>query len=124
MRGPRSLMFVPANRADMLTKAPSYGADALIFDVEDSVPIAEKPKARGLAREFISRYRANGNIYVRVNALQTGMLQVDLDAIAIDGLVAIRYAGLPMGVYNREIYQERLGLTEAELKELQAAGII
>ena len=36
----------------------------------------------------------------------------------------IRYAGLPMGVYNREIYQERLGLTEAELKELQAAGII
>ncbi len=36
----------------------------------------------------------------------------------------IRYAGLPMGAYNREIYQERLGLTEAELKEFQAAGII
>ncbi len=29
-----------------------------------------------------------------------------------------------MGVYNREIYQERLGVAEAELKELQAAGII
>ncbi len=84
------MMYVPANRADMLTKAPSYGADALIFDIEDSVPIAEKPKARELAREFIGRYRANGNINVRVNALQTGMLQDDLDAIGIDGLVAIR----------------------------------
>jgi len=53
MSGPRSLMFVPANRADMLAKAPSYGADALVFDIEDSVSIAEKPKARELAREFI-----------------------------------------------------------------------
>jgi formyl-CoA transferase len=36
----------------------------------------------------------------------------------------IRYAGLPMGVHNKEIYQERLGLTEAEMKKLQAEGII
>jgi len=90
MSGPRSLMFVPANRADMLAKAPSYGADALIFDIEDSVPIAEKPKARGLAREFIEKYKASQILYVRVNALQTGMLQDDLDAIAVDGLVGIR----------------------------------
>ena len=43
MSGPRSLLFMPANRADMLAKAPSYGADALIFDLEDSVPLAENP---------------------------------------------------------------------------------
>jgi crotonobetainyl-CoA:carnitine CoA-transferase CaiB-like acyl-CoA transferase len=36
----------------------------------------------------------------------------------------IRYAGLPMGVYNKEIYQERLGLTEAEMKKLQDEGVI
>jgi crotonobetainyl-CoA:carnitine CoA-transferase CaiB-like acyl-CoA transferase len=36
----------------------------------------------------------------------------------------IRYAGLPMGVHNKEIYQERLGLTEAEIKKLQAEGVI
>ena len=92
MSGPRSLLFVPANRADMLTKAPSYGADALIFDLEDSVPVAEKPKARELAREFIERHKANNTLYARVNALQTGMLQDDIEAIAVDGLIGIKLA--------------------------------
>ncbi|OGA42717.1 MAG: acyl-CoA transferase [Betaproteobacteria bacterium RIFCSPLOWO2_12_FULL_62_13] len=36
----------------------------------------------------------------------------------------IRYAGLPMGVHNKEIYQERLGLTEAEMEKLKANGVI
>ena len=36
----------------------------------------------------------------------------------------IRYAGLPMGVHNEEIYRQRLGLSEAELRELRAAGVI
>ena len=36
----------------------------------------------------------------------------------------IRHAGLPMGVYNKEIYQGRVGLTEAEMKKLQAEGVI
>lgn len=90
MSGPRSLLIMPANRQDMLTKAPSYGADALIFDLEDSVPIAEKPKARTLAREFIGRHKAAAIIHVRVNALQTGLLQDDLDAIVVAGLAGIR----------------------------------
>jgi citrate lyase subunit beta / citryl-CoA lyase len=90
MSGPRSLLIMPANRADMLAKAPSYGADALIFDLEDSVPVAEKPKARALAREFIGQHKAENVIYVRVNALRTGMLEDDLEAIAADGLVGIR----------------------------------
>ena len=55
MRPLRSLLIMPANRADMLAKSPSYGADALVFDLEDSVPIAEKPKARVLAREYIEK---------------------------------------------------------------------
>ena len=36
----------------------------------------------------------------------------------------IRYAGLPMGVHNKEIYQERLGLTDAEMEKLKAEGVI
>jgi citrate lyase beta subunit len=36
MSGPRSLLFVPANRPDMLAKACSYGPDALLLDLEDS----------------------------------------------------------------------------------------
>jgi len=90
MSGPRSLLIMPANRADMLAKAPSYGADALVFDIEDSVPLAEKPKARELAREFIDKHKEGTTIYARVNALQTGMTEDDLEAIAIDGLTGIR----------------------------------
>jgi len=90
MSGPRSLLIMPANREDMLTKAPTYGADALIFDLEDSVPVAEKPKARTLAREFIGRHKAENRIYVRVNGLQTGLLEDDLEAIVVDGLAGIR----------------------------------
>ena len=90
MSGPRSLLIMPANREDMLTKAPSYGADALIFDLEDSVPIAEKPKARELARQFIGKYKGVNVIYVRVNGFQTGLIEDDLEAIAVDGLAGIR----------------------------------
>ena len=90
MSGPRSLLIMPANREDMLTKAPTYGADALIFDLEDSVPIAEKPKARELARQFIGKHKAENAIHVRVNALQTGMTEDDLEAVAVDGLVGVR----------------------------------
>ena len=91
MSGPRSLLTVPANRADMLAKAASYGADALILDLEDSVPVAEKDKARELARETISRLKAEHMLYVRVNALQTGMLPDDLDAIVVDGLAGVKH---------------------------------
>jgi citrate lyase subunit beta/citryl-CoA lyase len=90
MSGPRSLLIMPANREDMLTKAPTYGADALIFDLEDSVPVAEKTKARALARDFIGRHKADNRIYVRVNGLQTGLIEDDLDAIVVEGLAGIR----------------------------------
>ena len=36
----------------------------------------------------------------------------------------IRHAGLPMGAHNDEIYRQRLGLSDAELTELRAAGVI
>jgi len=90
MSGPRSIMTVPANRADMLAKAPSYGADALIFDLEDSVPVAEKPKARALAAEYIGKHKTATSVYVRVNSLETGMTAEDIDAIAIDGLTGVK----------------------------------
>lgn len=90
MHAPRSLLFVPANRADMLAKAHTYGADALILDLEDSVPVSEKARARELAHEYIAKHGTTSTLYVRVNALHTGMLEPDLDAVAIEGLAAIR----------------------------------
>ena len=44
----RSLLFVPGNRADMLAKAASLTPDAFVPDMEDSVPVEEKIKARNI----------------------------------------------------------------------------
>ncbi len=41
----RSVLFVPGNRPDWIDKAPQYGPDALILDLEDAVSIAEKAAA-------------------------------------------------------------------------------
>ena len=51
----RSLLFVPGIREDMLQKAGMMPADALVADMEDSVPPAEKERAR----ETIARLLPN-----------------------------------------------------------------
>ncbi|WP_066641581.1 HpcH/HpaI aldolase/citrate lyase family protein [Bordetella sp. H567] len=42
----RTMLMTPGNREDRLRKAAAYGADALVYDLEDSVPPAEKAHAR------------------------------------------------------------------------------
>jgi len=121
MSGPRSLLIMPANREDMLTKAPTYGADALIFDLEDSVPVAEKPKARALARDFIGRHKPENRIYVRVNGFETGLIEDDLDAIVVDGLAGIR---LPKAESAEAIRTVDRLLADAEAKRGLPVGAI
>jgi citrate lyase subunit beta/citryl-CoA lyase len=121
MSGPRSLLIMPANRADMLAKASTYGADALVFDLEDSVPVAEKPRARELAREYIGKHHVTCSIHVRVNALQTEMLKDDLEAVAVPGLTAIR---LPKAESAEAIRAVDAMLTEFEARRGLAPGSI
>lgn len=86
----RSTLFVPGNRAEWIDKAPKYGADALILDLEDAVPVAEKKEARSIVRAGIERLRARGvPVVVRINALNTGLTGEDIEAVVIPGLVAI-----------------------------------
>ena len=78
----RSVMFVPGNREDMMRKAPQYGADALILDLEDSVPEAEKTEARGLVKKMVEELGASGQtLFVRVNRLETGLTGFDIEAV-------------------------------------------
>lgn len=77
----RSLLFVPAHDARKLTKGLDCGADALIIDLEDAVPEAEKARARGMCAEFVGAHRGRLPLIVRVNALDTGLLLDDLAAV-------------------------------------------
>ena len=42
----RSVFYVPGNNEKMVKKSPEIPADIITLDIEDSVPPAEKPKAR------------------------------------------------------------------------------
>src|SRR5258708_39439216 len=64
----RSLLFVPAHRASCIDKEVSYGADALVLDLEDSVPADQKQEARKIAAARIQELSAIGQrFYVRIS---------------------------------------------------------
>ena len=78
----RTMLFVPGNRAGMIEKAKALDPDALIFDLEDAVPPAEKGAARRMVRDALESGRfARHRVYVRVNALSTGLLPTDLEEV-------------------------------------------
>ena len=86
---PRSFLYVPANREKFLEKSLSLPADALLFDLEDSVPATEKEAARAGVKAYAPKV-AGKRAWVRVNGLETGFAEADLDAvIGVTGLVGI-----------------------------------
>lgn len=77
----RSLLFVPGHDARKLARGVVSGADALIVDLEDAVPDADKPRARGLCAEFVAAHRDDLRLFVRVNGTDTGLILDDLAAV-------------------------------------------
>lgn len=72
----------------MLDKGPSTGADALLLDLEDAVPVDEKETARTMIREFIP-HLVGRPVLVRVNGVATGLTREDLEAVVMPGLHGI-----------------------------------
>lgn len=84
----RSYLFVPADSERKLEKAPSSGADCLLIDLEDSVSLARKQVARDMAAAFLegpALAAGAPRCIVRVNALDTGLTDDDLDAVVRAG---------------------------------------
>ncbi len=81
----RSLLFVPADSVKKLDKAMTSGADAIIVDLEDSIAPDGKARARESAAAFLKAAMtsaARPYMMVRINGLQTGLADADLDAVA------------------------------------------
>lgn len=86
----RSVFYVPGNSDKMIAKAPTLPADIITLDLEDSVPPAEKAKARELSRENLQLAGSGGSVvYVRVNNWETLMTNDDLEAVVYPGLSGI-----------------------------------
>ena len=80
----RSLLFVPADGGSKLDKAMASGADAVILDLEDSIAPERKVHARIAALEFLRAAQSKTprpRLLVRVNGLDTGMTDADLEAV-------------------------------------------
>lgn len=93
MRPIRIALFAPGSKDRVMSKALESGADAVILDLEDSVPIAAKAEARLLVAKVIAdvagRNTAGPAVFVRTNGAATGLLADDLAAVVRPGLDAV-----------------------------------
>lgn len=98
----RSLMFVPAHNLKLLDSSLRRDADVLLLDIEDSVPVIDKQKARENIKLFVQRPEAQGKIiFPRVNDRESGELLKDLYQLTIPGITGFMY---PKSTKEEDVY--------------------
>jgi citrate lyase subunit beta/citryl-CoA lyase len=124
---PRSLLFVPADDARKLAKAPGSEADLVILDLEDSVAADAKAAARDMARGFLVDHVAMAQrplLYVRVNAYDSGLTAADLAAVIGAGPDGILLPKASSGADAARLSAELDRLEQAEGVTAGRTGII
>ena len=87
----RSMMFVPGNNPGMIRDAHIYGADSIMFDLEDSVAYTEKDAARLLVYNALRSLNfGSRETVVRINDLSSGLGIEDLEAGVRAGVQGVR----------------------------------
>ena len=110
----RTWLFAPGNNAKLLDRVFTAGADAVILDLEDAVPLAEKARAREMVSETIRERQGQDRplISARINHPETGLTRDDIRAVVQPGLEVLRLPKVEHPDTVREI--DKL-VTEAEL---------
>lgn len=85
----RSYLYVPGHNAHMIEKALTTEADALILDLEDAVAPNRKEQARAQVAEVLQSGHEKP-IFVRINALSSGLADLDIAAVASPWLAGLR----------------------------------
>ena len=112
----RSSLIMPVNVPRFIEKAHLRGADAIVLDLEDSIPMAEKAAARKLVREAVPLVaRGGADVLVRINK-PFDLAVADLDAVVWPGVKGIKF---PKAESAEEIRILDALLTERE----QARGL-
>ena len=70
---PRSLLYVPAHRADLWSKAGRTAADALILDLEDGTPLARRAEATGIVDTLVHDFSGRAQVCVRIACDHDGL---------------------------------------------------
>ena len=110
----RSLLFIPGNQPKMLNKALNVFPDAFIPDLEDSVAWDHKDDARNIVHNHLNMLSQTTKLLIpRVNALETGILKEDLQAVINQNVFAIAIGK----IYSSKDVQEISNLISKAEKE-------
>lgn len=87
----RSLLFIPGNNERFLKKSTNLLPDILCFDLEDSVSSNQKEIARTMVASHLASQEGDkeSSNYVRINSLDSGLVDGDLERVLIKGLDGI-----------------------------------
>ncbi|MDR0466527.1 MAG: HpcH/HpaI aldolase/citrate lyase family protein [Deltaproteobacteria bacterium] len=107
----RTVMYAAGNNAALLRDAGIYGADSIIYDVEDSVSVYEKDSARQLVFYALTRMRRSCEVGVRINHIGTPWGHKDLEVILP---ARPDYIRLPKGESGDEIRELDKTIAKAE----------
>jgi citrate lyase subunit beta/citryl-CoA lyase len=115
----RTLLFAPGSRPELLAKAQAGQADALIFDLEDSVPANAKDTARGNVADALAAGLGKP-MYLRVNNPRTGDFRADLAVLQkARGLAQVMGVILPKAEHAADVHEVAAAVSSIEV----AAGV-
>ncbi|MCH4249433.1 MAG: citrate (pro-3S)-lyase subunit beta [Microbacteriaceae bacterium] len=108
----RTMMFVPGNNPGMIKDAGIYGADSIMFDLEDSVSLPQKDAARMLVFEALQNVDfGSAELVCRINDLHSEFGRADVFAVVRAGIDVIR---LPKTETAQDIIDVEQVIVEAE----------
>ncbi|MBN6188817.1 CoA ester lyase [Aneurinibacillus sp. BA2021] len=116
----RSWMFVPGNQKKKLEKSMALDADVIVYDLEDAVPLQEKPAARMLVRQAVERMKERQR-FVRINDVSTPYFMDDLTELATCDITGVM---LPKAAEKEQIHLVDHLLRTAEEKSGRSPGSI
>lgn len=85
---PRTLLFAPAVRPDLVAKTPTSAPDLVAIDLEDATPVSGKRDARASLPDLVASVHGRSPVTVRVNAADSAWFDDDVAALP-DGLAAV-----------------------------------
>jgi citrate lyase subunit beta/citryl-CoA lyase len=118
----RTLLFAPGSRPELLSKAQSGAADAMIFDLEDSVPVTAKDEARSNIANVLA-LGLKKPMFLRISNPRAGDFMADLAVLAAAGSLS-HVAGvvLPKADDAADVLAVAKGLGDIEAKGLAPSG--
>jgi citrate lyase subunit beta/citryl-CoA lyase len=109
----RSLLFIPANNKKFIDAAATRGADAIILDLEDSIPLAHKAEARRILPAHIEAlYKQNVDVIVRINGDIMNAV-ADLD-VAVSQYTAAIIVSKVLGADHIVLLDNAISLLESQ----------